>query len=302
MWLCPPAEKMQHALVTHDMDSLLFDILRFLLQAIFATMEEENERKVNVTHREDLGGTSKQESENRDDATTDDHQDSANKTDGAEKMDVGSEVGKGGEGTTEEAPMSDEEMERAEEEEKPLDVQVENIKMSATIFAKWSHLTQRTPLSELILDAYTCTEVLRLHLLASGGYAESGDRSWFRHSRRGGYSDADDPAIAFRLKRPDILDALSHSSVYDLPPVDKLEVLSTLCSQLLSYSVVREYIDEAAARAKKARRRIREVLFSEERRKKEEKSAQHKEKLVQARLKKQKKDKKETTEPSAQPR
>jgi len=153
----------------------------------------------------------------------------------------------------------------------------------------------------LVLDAYTCTEVLRLHLLASGGYADSGDRSWFRHSRRGGYSDADDPAIAFRLRRPDILDALSHSSIYDLLPVDKLEVLSTLCSQLLSYSVVREYIDEAAARAKLARRKIREVLFSEERRKKEEKSAQHKEKMVQARLKKQLKDKKETTEPSAQP-
>jgi len=32
---------MEHALVTNDMDSLLFDILRFLLQAIFATMEEE---------------------------------------------------------------------------------------------------------------------------------------------------------------------------------------------------------------------------------------------------------------------
>jgi len=289
---------MEHALVTNDMDSLLFDILRFLLQAIFATMEEENEKKVNVTHREDLEGTSKPESENGDDVKTDDHQDSVNKTNGAEKMNVDGEAGQERERTT---PMNDEEMERTEEEEKPLDVQVESIKTSAAMFAKWSHLTQRTPLSELVLDAYTCTEVLRLHLLASGGYADSGDRSWFRHSRRGGYSDADDPAIAFRLRRPDILDALSHSSIYDLLPVDKLEVLSTLCSQLLSYSVVREYIDEAAARAKLARRKIREVLFSEERRKKEEKSAKHKEKMVQARLKKQLKDKKETTEPSAQP-
>lgn len=286
---------MEHALVTNDMDSLLFDILRFLLQAIFATMEEENEKKVNFTRREDLEGTSKPELENGDDVMT---EDSVNKTDGAEKMNVDGEAGQEREGTT---PVNDEEMERTEEEEKPLDVQVESIKTSAAMFAKWSHLTQRTPLSELVLDAYTCTEVLRLHLLASGGYADSGDRSWFRHSRRGGYSDADDPAIAFRLRRPDILDALSHSSIYDLLPMDKLEVLSTLCSQLLSYSVVREYIDEAAARAKLARRKIREVLFSEERRKKEEKSAQHKEKMVQARLKKQMKDKKETTEPSTQP-
>ena len=283
--------------MTHDMDSLLFDILRFLLQAIFATMEEENEVKVKVTNSEEAN---KLESEKENEVGRSEHHDSVNEANGAERnkneMDVDGEVGEKRERATEDAAMSDEEIDRGEEEEKPLDVQVESIKVSAATFAKWSYRTQKTPLSQLVLDAYTCTEVLRLHLLASGGYAESADRSWLRHSRRGGYGDADDPAIALRLRRPDILDTLSRSSVYDLPSVDKLEILSTLCSQLLSYSVAREYIDEAAARAKNARRRIREIQFSEERRKKEEKSAQHKEKMVKARLKKQEKEQKKTAE------
>lgn len=281
--------------MTHDMDSLLFDILRFLLQAIFATMEEENEIKVKVTNSEEAN---KLESEKENEVGRSEHHDSVNETNSVEKnkMDVDGEVGEKREGTTEDAAMSDEEMDRGEKEEKPLDVQVESIKVSAATFAKWSCRTQKTPLSQLVLDAYTCTEVLRLHLLASGGYAESADRSWLRHSRRGGYGDADDPAIALRLRKPDIFDTLSCSSVYDLPPADKLEILSTLCSQLLSYSVAREYIDEAAARAKNARRRIREIQFSEERRKKEEKSAQHKEKMVKARLKKQEKEQKKTAE------
>ena len=283
-------------MATHDMDSLFFDILRFLLQAIFATMEEENEIKVKVTNSEE---PNKLESEMESEVARSEHHEAVNETNGAEKhkMVVDDEVGEKRDGSTEDAAMSDEEMDRGEEEEeKPLDVQVESIKVSAANFAKWSYRTQRTPLNQLVLDAYTCTEVLRLHLLASGGYAESGDRSWSRHSRRGGYGDADDPAIALRLRRPDILDTLSRFSVYDLPPVDKLEIFSTLCSQLLSYSVAREYIDEAAARVKNARRRIREIQFSEERRKKEEKSAQHKEKMVKARLKKQEKEQKKTSE------
>ena len=190
--------------------------------------------------------------------------------------------------------LSDEEMDAGEEEdpgvEKPLDLRVESIMTSAAVFAKWSNLTQQASLMELVLDPYTCTEVLRLHLLSSGGYRDVGDRSWFRHARRGGYSDSDDPAVALRLRRPDILDSLARVSAYDLSPADKIEVLSTLCSQLLSYSVTREYMEESAVRAKKARKQIRGILFSEERRKKEEKAALHKEKMEKAKLKKKEKE------------
>lgn len=194
----------------------------------------------------------------------------------------------------EEAPevIDDDEMEGEKDETKSLDVRVESIKASAALSAIWSFSTQRVPLKEMILDQYTCTEVLRLHLLSSGGYTDTEGRNWFRHCRRGGYSDSDDPAIGLRLKRPDVVEALGHSSIYALPPKDKLEVLSTLCTQLLTYVDAREFIEETTARVKKARKEIREILFSEERRKKEEKSAQYKEKMEKARLKKQHKKEK----------
>ena len=178
--------------------------------------------------------------------------------------------------------------EHEEGESQPLSVQMKSIISSASHYSKWSRRTQSVDLDKLVLDPYTCTEVLRLHLLSSGGYADSGDRSWFRHARRGGYLDADDPAVALRLKHPDIISSLARSSVYSLSAADKLELLSTLCSQLLCYSISREFIDEAFARAKKARRQIREIQFTEERRKREEKAAIIKEKKEEkARLKKQ---------------
>ena len=180
----------------------------------------------------------------------------------------------------------------------PLSVQMKSVISSASHHSRWSRCTQSADLDKLVLDPYTCTEILRLHLLSSGGYADSGERSWFRHSRRGGYADADDPAVAFRLKRPDIISSLAHSSVYSLSVADKLEVLSVLCSQLLSYSVSREFIEEAFARAKKARRQMREIQATEEKRKKEEKAAIVKEKKEEkARLKKQQESEKMDAKP-----
>ena len=196
--------------------------------------------------------------------------------------------------------LTGDEHDEVEEGEKvqPLNVQVESIISSASSYSKWSRHTQSIDLHELVLDPYTCSEVLRLHLLSSGGYADSGERSWFRHARRGGYADSDDPAVALRLKHPDILSSLAHSSVYSLPVASKLEVLSTLCSQLLTYSVSREFMDEAFARAKKARKQIREIQFTEERRKKEEKAAIIKEKKEEkARLKKQQESEKKEAKP-----
>ena len=266
------SDKIEYALVSCDISSLLFEIVKFLLQAIFATMEEELESWVEMASGE--GG--KDGEKGGEEVKT-------------EAMETeGEDVKKG----AEDGVLTDDEME--ETEEKPLDLRVQSVRATAMTFAKWSHITQRMMLSELILNPYTCTEVLRLHLLSSGGYAEYRDRNWFRHCRRGGYSDADDPAIALRLRRPDIIDSLSRTSIYDLSPADKIEILSTLCLQLLSYSVTREHIEDAIARAKKARKQIREIQFSEERRKREEKSALYKEKKEKSRLKKQEKEKKKT--------
>ena len=192
----------------------------------------------------------------------------------------------------EEAPeeIDDDEMEVEKEEEmKSLDVRVESIKVSATQSALWSYSTQRVHLKDLTLDPYTCTEVLRLHLLSSGGYFDTEGRRRFRLFRRGGYTDSDDPAVGLRLRHPEVVEALGQSSVYGLSAEDKLEILSSLCSQLLTYVDAREFMEETRARVKGIRKKIKDILFSEERRKREEKSAQFKEKKEKAKMEKEKK-------------
>ena len=42
------------------------------------------------------------------------------------------------------------------------------VSASATMAAVWPMLHQGKPLHELIMDPFTCTELLRLHLLSSG--------------------------------------------------------------------------------------------------------------------------------------
>lgn len=224
------AEKVERCVMTSDTDTILFDLVRFLVQAVLAAMEDDHENIVRVR-----------------DAVF--H--------GAE--------GEGEEGRGEEM----EEGEEGEDEGEPLDVKVESICGSSVGSAQWSWQTQRLPLSQLVMDPYTCSEVLRLHLLSSGGYSETAPRKRCRSYRRGGYSDGDNPAISLRLRRPDLLTTLSRTSVYDLSPGDKLELLSTLCGQLLTFSVARDHMDESAVQVKRVRRRMRQLQFEEEKKKRE---------------------------------
>ena len=136
-----------------------------------------------------------------------------------------------------------------QDKERSLDVRLAALKSSAAVFAKWSHLTQSTSLQKLVLDPYTCSEVLRLHFLSSGGYHESGDRNWCRHSQRGGFLDSDDPVLELRLSRPNLIEDLAVTPLYDLPPADKLALLSTLCTQLLMYAVSRDHMDDISVQS-----------------------------------------------------
>ena len=251
------AEKLERALVSSDTDTILFDVVRFLVQAVFAAMEEDHENVVNMKDAVPLSEEGEGEEK---------------KEEGGEEEERGrreQELGRG------EEEMGGEEVEG--EEEKPLDILVESICGSSVAFAQWSRVTQRLPLSQLVLDPYTCSEVLRLHLLASGGYSETAYRKRFRSYRRGGYTDGDNPVIDLRLRRPDLLTTLSQTSMYDLSPQDKLEIASTLCSQLLTFSVAREHIEESTAQGKNVRRKIRQLQFGEERRKRESRQQRAKE-------------------------
>ena len=227
--------------MSSETDTILSDLVRFLVQAALAAMEDDHEITVKV----------------RDDVVL-----------------TGGHEGEGEEGRGEEA----EEGEEAEDESVPLDVKVESICGSSVGLAQWSWQTQRLPLSQLVVDPYTCSEVLRLHLLSSGGYSETAARKRCRSYRRGGYSDGDNPSISLRLRRPDLLTALSRMSVYDVSPEDKLELLSTLCGQLLTSSVARDHVDESGVQVKRVRRKMKQLQFEEERRKRESRQQKTREK------------------------
>lgn len=254
-------DQMEYALTSCNLDSHLFDIIKFLLQTIFAYKDEEHEFRVGEVSSEkksllETEGIKKElgEPQGEDEAMQMQPDDKE-----GEKPEVEKKLDDG--------RLSDEEED--EMVDKRFDRRLETIKVTARAAAKWSMVTQSAHLHELILDPYTCSEVLRLHLLSSGGYEDTGEKSWFRHAHRGGYTDADDPAVELQLRRPDILDKLARVAVYDLQPADKLEVLSTLCSQLLTYSVTRDHIEVARARFKKAQRTLRELCLAEDRKKRE---------------------------------
>ncbi|XP_063221980.1 bromodomain adjacent to zinc finger domain protein 1A isoform X2 [Bacillus rossius redtenbacheri] len=148
---------------------------------------------------------------------------------------------------------------------------------AATAAVKWSQLYQGTPLSRLTLDAVTISEVLRLHLLSSGGRSEEQ-----RYQQQGGYTLLDDPGLQLRIQHPHILRALSVSTVAELPIGDKLKVLTCLISQLLTYDVFMDVIDERTENVKKLKLELKTSQATE--------MKQHKE-AIALRMKKRKESK-----------
>lgn len=102
---------------------------------------------------------------------------------------------------------------------------------------------QGTPLKKLSMDSLTVSEILRLHLVSSGGNSSELRTKW-RFQQRGGYCAADDPGVQLRQEDPHILHALSHSTVYELPIGDKMKVIKCLCHQILTYASIRDVLEE----------------------------------------------------------
>ena len=67
------------------------------------------------------------------------------------------------------------------------------------------------------LDSCTLSEILRLHLLASGADCNNSNAK-FRYQKQGGFISSDDPCVELRLANPAILKRLSCTAVYDLLP------------------------------------------------------------------------------------
>ncbi|XP_052900776.1 bromodomain adjacent to zinc finger domain protein 1A [Anopheles moucheti] len=116
----------------------------------------------------------------------------------------------------------------------------------------WCEKHYCTKLSEMPIDATTVSELLRLHFLSSGALVEE-KAAKHRYYNRGGYSSADDPGLRLVRDYPHIFRALNSHSVYQLSIGDIIQILCCLIHQLLTYSGVRELVEERVERARTAR-------------------------------------------------
>uniref|UniRef100_A0A8C5F8E4 Bromodomain adjacent to zinc finger domain, 1A n=1 Tax=Gadus morhua TaxID=8049 RepID=A0A8C5F8E4_GADMO len=139
----------------------------------------------------------------------------------------------------------------------------------ALLAAAWPQLHQGCSLKQLDLDSCTLSEILRLHILASGADCNHGNAK-FRYQKQGGFLSTDDPCVEFRLAHPALVKKLSSTAVYDLTPGEKLCVLQALCGKLLTLVSTRVLIEDSAEEHRAARHELREIRAEQHRREREE--------------------------------
>uniref|UniRef100_A0A674BIZ7 Bromodomain adjacent to zinc finger domain protein 1A n=1 Tax=Salmo trutta TaxID=8032 RepID=A0A674BIZ7_SALTR len=139
----------------------------------------------------------------------------------------------------------------------------------ASLAAAWPQLYQGCSLKQLDLDSCTLSEILRLHILASGADCNSANAK-FRYQKRGGFGSTDDPCVELRLANPGLLKRLSCTAVYDLLPGEKLKILHALCGKLLTLVSTRDFIEDSADEQRQAKQELRELKAEQHRRGREE--------------------------------
>ncbi|KAK4885411.1 hypothetical protein RN001_001682 [Aquatica leii] len=107
-------------------------------------------------------------------------------------------------------------------------------------------------LSSLPITSLTTSEILRLHLLSSGVRVNDSGMKW-RYQVRGGYLSEDDPGLDFRLRYPHILKALAVYNISELPIGDKLKLIHCLMNQILTYSDIRDFIEDNLDKSRQAK-------------------------------------------------
>ncbi|XP_028251330.1 bromodomain adjacent to zinc finger domain protein 1A isoform X2 [Parambassis ranga] len=139
----------------------------------------------------------------------------------------------------------------------------------ASLAAAWPQLHQGSSLKQLDLDSCTLSEILRLHILASGADCNHGNAK-FRYQKQGGFTLTDDPCVELRLSEPALLKKLSCTAVYDLTPGEKLKILQALVGKLLTLASSRDLIEDCVEEQKAARQELREIRAEQHRREREE--------------------------------
>uniref|UniRef100_A0A8P4G4T2 Bromodomain adjacent to zinc finger domain protein 1A n=1 Tax=Dicentrarchus labrax TaxID=13489 RepID=A0A8P4G4T2_DICLA len=139
----------------------------------------------------------------------------------------------------------------------------------ASLAAAWPQLHQGCSLKQLDLDSCTLSEILRLHILASGADCYHGNAK-FRYQKQGGFTLMDDPCVELRLAEPALLKRLSSTPVYDLTPGEKLRILQALVGKLLTLASSRDLIEDCVEEQRAARQELREIRAEQHRREREE--------------------------------
>ncbi|XP_064004878.1 bromodomain adjacent to zinc finger domain protein 1A isoform X5 [Pogoniulus pusillus] len=145
--------------------------------------------------------------------------------------------------------------------------------------------TKGCNLKNLDLDSCTLSEILRLHILASGADITSANAK-YRYQKRGGFDTTDDACMELRLSNPGLLKKLSSTSVYDLLPGEKMKILHALCGKLLTLVSTRDFIEDSVDVLRQAKQEFRE-LKAEQHRKEREAAAARIRKRKEERLKEQ---------------
>ncbi|XP_077118877.1 bromodomain adjacent to zinc finger domain protein 1A [Ranitomeya variabilis] len=142
----------------------------------------------------------------------------------------------------------------------------------ASLAAAWPQLNHGCSLKELDLDSCTLSEILRLHILASGAESNSANAK-YRYQKQGGFLATDDACLELRINHPAILKKLSSTSVYDLLPDEKLKILHALCGKLLTLVSTRDYIEDCIEELRQMKQEFRELKAEQNRREREEAAA-----------------------------
>ncbi|XP_074069460.1 bromodomain adjacent to zinc finger domain protein 1A isoform X3 [Macrotis lagotis] len=155
--------------------------------------------------------------------------------------------------------------------------------------------TKGCSLKSLDLDSCTLSEILRLHILASGADVTSANAK-YRYQKRGGFDATDDACMELRLSNPSLLKKLSSTSVYDLLPGEKMKILHALCGKLLTLVSTRDFIEDYVDILRQAKQEFRELKAEQHRKEREEAAASRIRKRKEEKLKEQEQKIKEKEE------
>lgn len=135
----------------------------------------------------------------------------------------------------------------------------------ATLASKWPLKYQGLPISRLPMYSLTVSEILRVHLLSSGARIKESGAKW-RYAQGGGYSSEDDPGLNLRLHQAHILKSLALHDVVELPISDKMEIISCLMNQIVTYADVRDVIEENLEKVRQSKVELKVLKGAERKR------------------------------------